>query len=129
MNLIDLGKIIKQLRMQLGMTQSQLAEKINVSYQQIQKYEKGESQISLLRYIEIAKALETAPHVLLEKLISQRISEPDSDYTTDKTQKLIVTPEEKKLISYFRNIKDKDVKNNMIKLMKSLLESNSLKEE
>jgi transcriptional regulator with XRE-family HTH domain len=129
MNLLYLGKIIKQLRMQLGMTQSQLAEKINVSYQQIQKYEKGESQISLRRYIEIAKALETAPHVLLEKLISHKISEPDTDYTSDKTQQIKVTPEEKKFMSYFRNVKDKAVKENIIKLLKSLAESNSQKEE
>lgn len=129
MNLLYLGKTIKQLRRQLGLTQSQLAEKINVSYQQIQKYEKGESQISLQRYIELASALETAPHTLLEKLIAQKISEPDTDYATDKTQQLKVTPEEKKLISYFRNIKDENVKNNMLKLLKSLSESHSPKED
>jgi transcriptional regulator with XRE-family HTH domain len=114
--------------MQLGMTQSQLAEKINVSYQQIQKYEKGASQISLRRYIEIAKALETAPHVLLEKLIAHKISEPDADYTSDKTQQIKVTPEEKKLINCFRNIKDKAVKENMMKLLKSVAEADSQKE-
>ncbi|MBN1797697.1 MAG: helix-turn-helix domain-containing protein [Spirochaetales bacterium] len=110
------------------MTQSQLAEKINISYQQLQKYEKGESQIGLQRYLEIAKALETAPHVLLEKLISQNISEPEIQYTSDKTQQLKVTPEEKKLIAYFRNIKDKEVKNNLIKLFKSVSESDSQEE-
>ncbi len=129
MNLLNLGKTIKQLRMQLGLTQGQLAEKIDVSYQQIQKYEKGESQISILRFIEVSKALEITPHALLEKLISQKISEPHIQYASDKTQQVKVTPEEKKLIGYFRNIKNKDIKSNMLKLLKSVSESDSPKEK
>lgn len=124
MNLYDVGKKIKQLRMQMGLTQSQLAEKINISYQQIQKYEKGESQLSISRFLEIANALEIDPCLLFDKLLNQKTAEPSTNYFSEKNHSLKVTPEEKKLISYFRAIKKVSVKNGILKLLKSLSEKN-----
>ncbi len=124
MNLYDVGKKIKQLRMQMGLTQSQLAEKINISYQQIQKYEKGESQLSISRFLEIANALEIDPCLLFDKLLNQTTAEPSTNYFSDKNHSLKVTPEEKKLVSYFRAIKKVSVKNGILKLLKSLSEKN-----
>ena len=44
-------------RKQLGTTQSKLAEKVGVTFQQIQKYEKGANGVSSYRLLLIAKAL------------------------------------------------------------------------
>jgi transcriptional regulator with XRE-family HTH domain len=125
MNLSDVGKKIKQLRMQMGLTQSQLAEKVNISYQQIQKYEKGESQFNISRFLEIARALEIAPGQLFDNLFNQKIREPAGHYHSDKNQELKVTPEEKKLVAYYRGIKKNSVRNHILKLLKSISEINS----
>jgi transcriptional regulator with XRE-family HTH domain len=125
MNLSDVGKKIKQLRMQMGLTQSQLAEKIDISYQQIQKYEKGESQLNITRFLEIAGALEIAPGLLFDKLFNQKIKEPARHYHSEKNQELKVTPEEKKLVAYFRSIKKNSVRNHILKLLKSISEIDS----
>ena len=53
-----IGQKIKQLRKERGFTQMDLAERVNVSYQQVQKYEKGETNLSVQRLSVIARALE-----------------------------------------------------------------------
>jgi transcriptional regulator with XRE-family HTH domain len=55
------GEIIKECRLAADLTQMKLAAKIGVSYQQIQKYEKGLSSLSLPRLFQFAEALEILP--------------------------------------------------------------------
>lgn len=55
----SIGKKIRQRRTELGLTQAQLASKLNLSYQQIQKYETGLNRISAGRLYLIAKILYT----------------------------------------------------------------------
>lgn len=43
--------------MERGLSQSELAERISVTYQQVQKYERGESHFPVARLIHIAEAL------------------------------------------------------------------------
>ena len=52
-----IGKKIQELRLGMGMSRQQLAEKIRVSNQQLQKYEKGINRISASRLVAVAKAL------------------------------------------------------------------------
>jgi len=58
-NFIDarIGKKIRQFRLTRGFTQSELAEKIGISYQQIQKYENGTNHILVCRLYDLAQAL------------------------------------------------------------------------
>lgn len=51
------GKKIRYQRWKIGMTQSTLAERIGVKFQQIQKYETGANRVSASRLWETAKAL------------------------------------------------------------------------
>jgi len=57
----EIGAVIRASRKALGMSQMELAEKIGVSYQQIQKYEKGINELSLARASQILKALGLPP--------------------------------------------------------------------
>jgi transcriptional regulator with XRE-family HTH domain len=52
------GERIRSRRAELGLTQEQLAEALNVSYQQIQKYETGANRISAGRIFELARKLD-----------------------------------------------------------------------
>lgn len=52
-----IGRRIREQRENLGLTQSQLAQAINVSYQQVHKYEHGANRISAGRLWLIAETL------------------------------------------------------------------------
>ena len=45
-----LGNKLKLRRLALGLTQTKVAKAINVTFQQIQKYEKGTNGVSSIRY-------------------------------------------------------------------------------
>ena len=51
------GGRIRETRLALGMKQLTLAEKIGVSYQQLQKYEKGQSRLTIGQLWTVATAL------------------------------------------------------------------------
>lgn len=51
------GKKIRQARWALSMTQQQLAEKVGIKFQQIQKYETGMNRVSASRLWDVSEAL------------------------------------------------------------------------
>ena len=52
-----LGWKLRMRRLSLGLTQTKVAQAINVTFQQIQKYEKGTNGISSLRIMQLANFL------------------------------------------------------------------------
>ena len=52
-----LGSKLRMRRLALGLTQTKVAQAINVTFQQIQKYEKGTNGISSLRIMQLGKIL------------------------------------------------------------------------
>lgn len=62
---IATGQRIRLRRRALGLSQTALADAIGVTFQQVQKYEKGINRVSGSRLIAIAKALGTRPAALL----------------------------------------------------------------
>src|SRR4051812_14971483 len=55
---ILLGDRIRAMRLQRGASQTSLAQRVGVTFQQVQKYEKGTNRVSFSRLEQIAKALE-----------------------------------------------------------------------
>jgi transcriptional regulator with XRE-family HTH domain len=49
-----LGEMLKKRRLALGLTQTKVAKAINVTFQQIQKYEKGINGVSSVRLLQLA---------------------------------------------------------------------------
>jgi len=54
---VHLGSKLRIRRLALGLTQTKVAQAINVTFQQIQKYEKGTNGISSLRIMQLSKFL------------------------------------------------------------------------
>ena len=52
-----LGSKLRMRRLAMGLTQTKVAQAINVTFQQIQKYEKGTNGISSLRIMQLANFL------------------------------------------------------------------------
>jgi transcriptional regulator with XRE-family HTH domain len=55
---IELGKRIRLRRVEIDMSQAELADKLGVSFQQVQKYERGVNRVGASRLQQIATALD-----------------------------------------------------------------------
>jgi transcriptional regulator with XRE-family HTH domain len=55
---IHVGSRVRYRRMIIGMSQEKLGEKMNLTFQQIQKYEKGTNRIGASRLFQLSKILE-----------------------------------------------------------------------
>lgn len=62
------GQRIRQRRWMSGMTQQQLAEKVGIKFQQIQKYETGMNRVSASRLFDVAQALDVPISFFFEGL-------------------------------------------------------------
>ena len=60
-----IGSFIQQLRRQKGMTQKELAEKLNITYQAVSKWETGESLPDTGLLLDLCEVLETSVDKLL----------------------------------------------------------------
>jgi transcriptional regulator with XRE-family HTH domain len=64
---IRLGKRVRAYRISVGMTQSALAEKVGVTFQQIQKYENGANRMAGGRLKKVAAVLGLPMATLLDE--------------------------------------------------------------
>lgn len=62
-----LGKQLRARRSSLGLTQTQVARAINVTFQQIQKYEKGTNGVSSSRLLQLANFLKVPVKYFFEQ--------------------------------------------------------------
>ena len=61
-----LGNKLKLRRLALGLTQTKVAKAINVTFQQIQKYEKGTNGVSSIRLLQISNYLKVPINYFFE---------------------------------------------------------------
>lgn len=73
---VHVGKRVRHRRWMVGMTQQQLASKVGIKFQQIQKYETGMNRISASRLWDIAEALSVDVRFFFEGI------DEDADGTT-----------------------------------------------
>ncbi len=58
---VTAGKLIRERRLYLGLTQTDLAVACGIRFQQIQKYETAQNRVSLSRISDIAEVLDVKP--------------------------------------------------------------------
>lgn len=68
---VHVGRRIRHRRWMIGMTQQQLAERVGIKFQQIQKYETGANRVSASRLWDIASTLEVPVSFFFEGLEGQ----------------------------------------------------------
>ena len=87
---VEVGQRIRMHRHRLGMSQPQLAEKIGVKFQQLQKYETGANRVSASRLYDTSKALQIPVAEFFGEI--------------DNPEMAIRTLQEAKLIEVFRSL-------------------------
>ncbi|MDP3260559.1 MAG: helix-turn-helix domain-containing protein [Thermodesulfovibrionales bacterium] len=110
-----IGSLIRIMRKAAGLSQMGLAERVGISYQQIQKYEKGVSDISVSRLSQIAHALNIPLSRFVPDEERMMVSEAVSPYGT-------LSDNEIELLKLFRSIKNKKLKDGFLIAIKSIAE-------
>ena len=89
---VHVGKRVRHRRWMVGMTQQQLADKVGIKFQQIQKYETGMNRISASRLWDISDALGVPISFFFEGLDreNQIVEEIDGDILADKEALMLV---------------------------------------
>ncbi|NTJ66273.1 helix-turn-helix transcriptional regulator [Agrobacterium rhizogenes] len=116
------GSRVRTRRLMLGMSQERLAEQIGVTFQQVQKYEKGTNRIGASRLQAIASVLAVPVAFFFQQDNSQPLNtdglgainglEDLSDFLTSK--------EGLSLNKAFMKINDPSVRQSVLTLIKSL---------
>lgn len=96
---MSLGQNIQILRKETGLTQAELARKIDVSAITIQQYERGVREPNLETIEKIAKALGVE---FIDVLAIGTIQEQSKSHTGNAA----ITEKESQLLSHFRNLND-----------------------
>lgn len=120
-NAIDrkIGQRVRSRRLEIGMSQERLAELLGVTFQQVQKYEKGVNRIAASRLHGIAAALDMPAARFFEGLAAGRgagVAEGRADYVDD----VLSTPEGAQLMALFASIRSVKVRRRVIELVKAV---------
>ena len=73
------GLNIRNLRIKHRWTQTQLAIKLGLSFQQIGKYEKGQNGLSAIRLLQISKEFEVPYHTILDNIYVANNEESEAE--------------------------------------------------
>ena len=76
---IHVGKKLKQIRTLRRLSQTDVAKKLNLSFQQIQKYEIGSNRVAASRLFELSQILDVTPSYFFEGLHDAQSETPKSD--------------------------------------------------
>ena len=66
-----LGATIRQKRILLGLSQEALGQKIGVTFQQVQKYEKGKNQVGFVMLVDLADGLGMSANKLVAAALGE----------------------------------------------------------
>jgi transcriptional regulator with XRE-family HTH domain len=110
------GNRVRMQRMVLGITQERLAAGLGITFQQVQKYEKGTNRISASRLQAIARILKVSPAFLCGE------SEAASDRSGTSATALIrclTKSEGAALMRSFARINDKTLRRTIVRFVEA----------
>lgn len=120
----EIGAEIKRIRKSFGISQMRLAERVGVSFQQIQKYERGVNKISVEMIQRIAMALGVPVERFFEREKSPIVSESHENYPLKKPlqSRRPLSLEESTLLQLFRKVENRKIREGLIKQLKGIVE-------
>ena len=108
---LHVGKRVRFKRKMMGLTQTDLGERVGLTFQQIQKYEKGENRISASKLYQIAQILDTNVSFFFD------------DYNeAHKEQEIVDDKQSVDLVQSFSSIKNPKVKKRIMMLIESVID-------
>ena len=115
---IHVGRRIRAARLAAGLSQEKLADALGVTFQQVQKYEKGTNRIGAGRLHDIALALNVPVAHFFEHVAHERIS---SDAAIDQITEALSTTEGIRIAQALARIEDKDLRRRIADLLEAMV--------
>lgn len=108
-NPVDLhvGARIRMRRKTMGLSQERLAESLSLTFQQVQKYERGANRVSASKLYEIARSLRSPINYFFDGLADTVDPLPEGVADQDASafvHELVMTPEGMELAALFPRI-------------------------
>ena len=119
---VHVGRRVRSRRKAMGISQSQLAEGLGLTFQQVQKYENGANRISASKLYLIAKLLKVPIGYFFEGLDDPAASD-GAEYTQAWSRvmdELLAEPKGQALAEAFVRIRRRNVKNGIADLVQAI---------
>jgi transcriptional regulator with XRE-family HTH domain len=116
------GSRVRMRRMMLSMSQTELGDAIGVTFQQLQKYEKGTNRISASRLQQIENGLQTSVSFFFEDpresstVSEERRGSPSPDYVSE----FLTTSDGLALVEAFMRIEHPNVRRSIVRLAQEI---------
>ena len=109
------GLAVRRLRNELGLSQTDLAKAIGVTFQQVQKYEKGTNRVGAGRLSAISQALQVpVPHFF------EAMNGSDTPKVRSRTLELLKLPGASALLRHYSKIENPGHRRTILELARSL---------
>ena len=121
---VHVGKRIKTRRLVRGWTQDELAKAVDLSFQQVQKYERGSNRVSAGRLYELSKALDVPIQYFFDDYVDEKedshsssVKEDTIDFEgVDRIGDAVLS----ELVRGFSKFNDKTVRRALVQLILSI---------
>lgn len=120
---VHVGEQVRTRRKQLGLSQERLADALGLTFQQVQKYERGTNRISASKLWDTATFLEVPINWFFQGLVQELgagsargVSEPEAP----AFQALSLGPEDAELLAAFQRIRRKKMRRRVLELVREL---------
>ncbi|MDB5454879.1 MAG: Cro/Cl family transcriptional regulator [Caulobacter sp.] len=129
-NPIDLhvGARIRMRRKILGVSQERLAEDLGLTFQQVQKYERGANRVSASKLYEIARSLQTSVAYFFDGLADPAEGDGVADNREQFVHDFLMTPEGLELAALFPKINRPRVRRRVLDLVRAMAEGEDVAE-
>lgn len=125
---IHVGQRLKVRRALLGLSQEKLAESVGLTFQQIQKYERGTNRVSAGRLFDLSKTLDIPVSYFFEQFGNTASSNyaahgmADNDQDGFAPEDVMSSKETLDLVRTYYAIKDPEARKDIMKFVKSMAE-------
>jgi transcriptional regulator with XRE-family HTH domain len=113
-----IGKQIRERRIAIGMSQEKLGEALGLTFQQVQKYERGVNRIGAGRLQDIARILAVDVTYFFDGLPDWTGSKDPADHAF---RIVTSTPQGVKLIKLFASVEDSNIQRSIVDLVEAVL--------
>ena len=112
---VHVGNRIRLRRKLINMTQEQLASSLGITFQQVQKYERGSNRVSASRLFQIGEILDVTVTFFFDDWDDQPVGK-EAGTSLFRDEKSV------SLVSHFDRITDEKVRDQLVGLVRSLSE-------
>ncbi|MBV8977935.1 MAG: helix-turn-helix domain-containing protein [Alphaproteobacteria bacterium] len=124
----QVGSRVRLRRMLIGMSQERLGELLGLTFQQVQKYEKGVNRIGAGRLYDVARILGVPIDYFYENVASTNQQRGFSEGEMPPVMEFVSSGEGLQLSLAFMRIRDAKIRKRVLDLVKSLGEDKDIPE-